>query len=379
MDTTDARITFDKHGVCSHCAYYEREIIPAWPRGERAENELSALLSRIKASGTGKPYDCVLGISGGIDSSYLAVRAIQWGLRPLAVHVDAGWNSELAVRNIELMVTKLGLDLETVVVDWEEMQDLQLAFLRANVANQDIPQDHAFSAALFHFAAKKKVRYVLSGTNFATESILPQSWGYDSMDLTHLKAIHKRYGRNRLRTFPTISFMRYYVWMLNFLAIDVVNPLNLIEYNKEEAIALLETQFGWRYYGGKHYESRWTRFYQAHYLPRKFGYDKRKAHYSSLIVTGQMTRDEALSLLERALYSDNELAEDKAFVAKKLNLSVEELETLIDEPCVPDDAFPKHSKRLEMLEWAKGALHWARIIRSIPGRLVNRIRRWVGV
>lgn len=224
MDTTDARITFDKHGVCSHCAYYEREIIPAWPRGERAENELSALLSRIKASGTGKPYDCVLGISGGIDSSYLAVRAIQWGLRPLAVHVDAGWNSELAVRNIELMVTKLGLDLETVVVDWEEMQDLQLAFLRANVANQDIPQDHAFSAALFHFAAKKKVRYVLSGTNFATESILPQSWGYDSMDLTHLKAIHKRYGRNRLRTFPTISFMRYYVWMLNFLAIDVVNP-----------------------------------------------------------------------------------------------------------------------------------------------------------
>lgn len=373
MDTTDPAITFDADGICSHCHYFEREIMPWWPQGEAAPKALEEALGRIRKAGRGKRYDCVIGISGGVDSSFLAAKAVDWGLRPLAIHVDAGWNSELAVRNIELMVTKLKIDLQTVVVDWEEMRDLQLAFLRANVANQDIPQDHAFTAAMLKFAVAHGVRYVVSGSNYATESILPQSWGYDAMDLAYIKSVHGKYGSRPLRKFPTVPFLQYYVWMRNVLKMDVICPLNFIPYDKSEALGFLEREFGWRYYGGKHYESRWTRFYQAHYLPEKFGYDKRKAHQSSLIVTGQMTREEALRLLEEPLYTDNLLAEDKAFVAKKLGVTVAELEAFIAAPCQRESDFATHARDLELLRRGVGVTQYARRIVSIPKRLVRRL------
>ncbi len=354
MDTTDPDITFDEQGVCSHCHFFETKLRPRWKPNEEGWQLLQAKLSEIKVRGKGKEYDCIIGLSGGVDSSYLAVKIVEWGLRPLVVHVDAGWNSELAVKNIEQIVAKLGLDLFTVVIDWEAMKELHLAFLRSNLANQDVPQDHAFFAALYSYAVNANVRYVISGTNYATESILPRAWGYNAMDARHLRAIHRRFGTRPLGSFPTVSFYKYYVYFPQIKRMEVVSPLNLIPYDKQEAIDFLEKNFGWRYYGGKHYESRWTRFFQGHYLPEKFGYDKRKAHLASLIVAGQMGRDEALRELEKPLYSDNELAEDKAFVAKKLGLTVNELEDFIRQPPSHYSQFPSNEMMI-----AAGRRAWA--------------------
>ena len=223
----------------------------------------------------------------------------------------------------------------THVVDWEEMRDLQLAFLRSHVANQDSPQDQAFFAALYNFAVKNGIKYVISGSNYATESVLPVSWGYDPMDIRQVDDIHSRFGEAKLNTFPLVNFYQFHFYYNNIKDMTVLRPLNLIHYNKTEAIDYLEKNYGWRYYGGKHYESRWTRFFQAYYLPVKFGYDKRKAHLASLVVAGEITRSEALTELEKPLYTENEIAEDKSFVAKKLGITVEELDELVHAP-------PKH-------------------------------------
>lgn len=330
MDATDPDITFDAEGVCSHCHGFEANIRPHWKPDAEGEARLRALLDQIRQEGAGQPYDCIIGLSGGIDSSFLTTKLVEWKLRPLVVHVDAGWNSELAVKNIEVIVAKLGLDLDTVVIDWNEMRDLQRAFLRSHVANQDIPQDHAFFASLFRTAIARNIRYVINGNNYATEGVLPQSWGYDAMDTTHIRDIHRQFGERRLRAFPLFSFHDYFVTMQEKLRF--VDPLNWMPYDKATAIVHLEANFGWRYYGGKHYESVWTRWYQAHYLPAKFGYDKRKAHLSSLIVAGTMTRDEALAELDKPLYTDNELAADTAFVAKKLGFGDAAFAALIAAP-----------------------------------------------
>lgn len=348
MDTTDPWISFDEAGQCNHCRGFETDFRPYWKPNEQGWRELQPILAEIKASGAGKPYDCIIGLSGGVDSSYLAVKLVEWGLRPLVVHVDAGWNSELAVKNIEEIVSRLNLDLITHVVNWEDMKNLHLAFLRSQVANQDIPQDHAFFAALYRYAIRSGIKYVINGTNFATESILPQAWGYDAMDARHLKAIHRQFGTRKLVDYPIINAWQYYVYFPRVLKMKVVSPLNLIPYVKSEAVDLLEKRYGWRYYGGKHYESRWTRFHQAHYLPAKFGYDKRKAHLASLIVSGQMTKEEALSELERPLYTDNELAEDKVFVAKKLGLTVPELEAFITDPPRDHAEFPTNELQVKI-------------------------------
>jgi hypothetical protein len=233
-------------------------------------------------------------------------------------------------------------------VDWEEMKDVQLAFLRSNVANQDVPQDHAFFAALYSYAIKSDIKYVISGSNFATESVLPQAWGYNAMDIKHLEAIHKEFGTRKLKTFPRVSFFDFYFNFPLVKKMKVLAPLNFIEYDKEEAMSILERDWGWRYYGGKHYESRWTRFFQGYYLPYKFGYDKRKAHLSSLIVAGQMTREQALKELKKPLYTGNELAEDKAFIAKKLGISEAELEKLIHEPCRHYSEFANNEGQFEL-------------------------------
>ena len=266
MDTTDASITFDRQGVCNHCHYYDA-LVGAMPPPAEREQQLQALVETIKRAGRGKDYDCIIGMSGGVDSSYMAYLARSLELRPLAVHVDAGWNSELAVSNIEKVVKTLDIDLLTFVVDWKEMQDLQAAFLKSGVANQDIPQDHAFTAGVYRTASKHGIRYVLSGGNFSTEGILPKSWGYNALDLRHLKAIHKRYGKRRLSRYPTINFFQYYVYYPLIRGIKSLRLLNYIDYNKADAMEVLTQKLGWRYYGGKHFESRYTKFFQSYYLP----------------------------------------------------------------------------------------------------------------
>ena len=342
MDTTDPEIVFDADGVCSHCHAYEAQGRPIVERARTEEGRkvLETVVAQIKASGQGRDYDCVLGISGGVDSSYAACMAKELGLRPLAVHFDSGWNSELAVNNVENIVKTLDFDLYTYVCDWEEMRDLQLAFFRASLANCDVPQDHAFFAVLHQTARTHGIKYIISGGNAATEFILPTSWGYNAGDLTHLLAVQKRFGTMKLKRYPTLSFAKRYFIYPYMLGIRTVRLLDLLPYDKAQAKAYITEKVRWRDYGGKHYESIFTRFFQAYYLPVKFNFDKRKAHCSSLIASGQMSREQALEELRQPPYPTDQLASDKAFVAKKLGVSEEEFDMVIAQPPRSYQDFP---------------------------------------
>lgn len=355
MDTTDPEISFDDTGVCNHCHQFEKVTKKQWFPNEEGAQKLQMLIARIKSEGAGKQYDCIMGLSGGIDSSYLAFKAKEWGLHPLVVHVDAGWNSELAVANIEAIVKYGNYDLYTHVVDWEEMRDLQLAYLRSGVPNQDVPQDHVFFATLYHFAVKNGIRYILNGGNIATESIFPKAWHGSAADAVNLKAIHKKFGSGRLKTFSTIGFFKLYIWYPFVKGMQPVRPLNFIEYSKDKAITELETTIGWRSYGRKHGESLFTRFFQNYYLPNKFGYDKRKPHFSSLIVSGQMTRDAALSGLAEPLYDPHELETDITYFCKKLRITRAELEELMRSPAHHHSEFPNWGRRYRLLKGVQSA------------------------
>ena len=368
MDTTDPDISFNEEGVCSHCSSFDEFTKPVWPSPEKGESILAEMIQQIKRDGRGKEYDCIIGLSGGVDSSFLATKVKEWGLRPLVVHVDAGWNSELAVKNIEQICKNLDFDLITHVVYWEQMRQLQLSFLRSGLANQDVPQDHAFFAALYGYAIKAGIKNVINGSNFATESILPSSWGYDAMDAVHLRSIHKQFGNHKLKNFPVIGFFTLYFIYPFLYKMKIHKPLNLIDYDKNEAIRYLEQKCGWRYYGGKHYESRWTRFFQAYYLPYKFGYDKRKAHLSSLILSGQLNREEALKELAKPLYDETLLKEDLEFVAKKLGISTNELTDLIEAKPSHYTEFPNHQVKKNQSIYAFG------VVRSILQKLSSLVR-----
>jgi len=331
MDTTDPDINFDGAGVSNWVYYFRKQILPKWnPSGNSAA--FAALMERIKADGRGKDYDCALGLSGGVDSSYLAYIAKREGLRPLIVHTDAGWNSDIAVRNIERIVKKCGFDLFTLVIDWNEMADLQRAFLRAGVPNQDIPQDHVIFAAFYGLAAKHRIKWVLSGRNNACESILPRAWGHNALDLRHLTAIHRRFGEKPLGKFPRMSLVRYGLFYTVLGGMRVAQPLNLLPYNMTEAMRILESEFNWKYYGGKHFESRWTRFFQGWWLPTRFGFDKRLAHLSSLILSGQLTREAALQEMKAECYSQSMMEEDRDLILKKLRMSPVEWEQVLATP-----------------------------------------------
>lgn len=365
MDTTDPDITFDEEGVSSHALMYDRVMAPIVTKsfaGERS-GELASLVEEIKKAGEGKPYDCIVGVSGGVDSTYLIYKAVQLGLRPLAVHFDSGWNSELAVSNIENIVTKLGLDLYTDVVDWREMRDLQLSFFKASVPNCDIPTDHAFAQVAFSQAKKYGIKYILSGSNLASESILPQSWGYNSSDSRHVKGIQKRFGTVKLKTYPLLGLWKRHFWYETFLGIKTVAPLNYMPYIYKDAKAIITEELGWRDYGGKHYESVFTRYFQGYYLPMKFGFDKRLAHLSSLVLSGQITRDEALEQMESGNYPEDLRKQDHEFIAKKLGVSTAELEEIYARPPVDHMEYP-NSKWL----WDK-TLVLARLAASVKKRL----------
>ncbi len=342
MDTTDPDIWFDEQGVSSHALFFDAEIGPyveAASRGDRL-GELDALVAEIKRSGEGKPYDCIVGISGGVDSTYLVLQAVKLGLRPLTVHFDSGWNSELAVNNIENIVQKLGLDLVTDVVDWREMRDLQLSFFKASVMNCDIPTDHAFASVAYKQAVKYGIKYILSGQNMVSESSMPEAWVYPANDARHVRGIQRKFGSVPLKTYPTLGRWKRYFWYGIVRGVQSVTPLDYMPYNYREAKKAITEELGWRDYGGKHYESVFTRYYQGHYLPEKFGIDKRKPHLSSLILSKQLDRDEAIAELDRPPYDAALLTQDHAFIAKKLGVSTTELEEIFARPPVPHDAYP---------------------------------------
>lgn len=334
MDTSDTQISFDAAGVCDHCRDFRLRTAPGWHTDERGQRALQALVGKIKEAGAGKAFDCIIGMSGGIDSSYLTyIAKARLGLRPLVFHVDAGWNSQAAVNNIEKIVDGLGLDLYTEVIDWAEMRDLQLAFFKSGVSHIDSPQDHAFFATMYKFAAKHKVKYILTGANLSTECVRnPVEWMYYQSDLTQLRDIHRRFGTRPLRNFPQTSILWHKLYLPYIKGIRVERPLNYGPYIKQDAISLLVEQFGWQPYPQKHFESRFTRFYEGYWLPKKFGYDTRRVQFSSLILTGQMTRDAALEMLQKPSWDPATAAQDFEYVATKLGIPVAELQGYLDAP-----------------------------------------------
>jgi N-acetyl sugar amidotransferase len=349
MDTTDPDIWFDEAGVCSNCyrfdEIYSRRFIPIAERPERLE----ALLRKVRADGKGKEYDCVIGVSGGIDSTYVAYLTRCWHLRPLAVHFDNGWNSELAVSNIEKALRRLEIDLSTFVVDWPEFRDLQLSFLRASTPDGEIPTDHAIMALLYRSAAKYGLKHILLGTNLASESVMPIKWGYGYADFKYIRNVHRLFGSVRLATYPHFTLPQLFGYLV-LHGIQVTPILDYVEYRKDDALRVLEDRLDWVYYGGKHYESIYTRFYQASILPRQFGIDKRRAHYSSLMHSNQLVRSEALRLLEEPVYPAQKLAEDRQYVIKRLGLDSALFETLMTQAPRTFLDYPNHYRLLERVK-----------------------------
>ncbi len=326
MDTTDPNITFNEKGESNYYLNYIKNIASSWKNDGSNFYKLERIADKIKIEGKNNEFDCIIGVSGGVDSSYLVYLAKEvLKLRPLIYHVDGGWNSRLAVSNIEKIVDKLNLDLHTDVIYWPEMKDLQLSFFKAQVPHLDTPQDHAFFASMYNYAAKYKIKYILNGGNFSTECVRePLEWHYHASDLKHIKDIHSKFGSIKLNKFPTADIFKYKIYYRYFKNMRVIQPLNYIKYLKSEAIDFLEKQFGWEQYSHKHYESRFTKFYEGYWLIKKFGFDKRKAHYSSLILTDQMSREEALNKLSSPPYT-YEIEDDFEYVANKLEITVDDL------------------------------------------------------
>jgi N-acetyl sugar amidotransferase len=329
MDTSDSKIQFDSRGYCDHCNNFYNNILPNWHPDEASAKELEKIVEQIKKEGRNKKYDCIIGLSGGVDSSYLVYFAKEkLGLRPLAFSVDTGWNTDVANENIKRLVNGLNLDIHTVVVDWDEMKDLQLAFFKSQVPSQDI-QDHVIFASLYNFAAKNGFKYVITGANHSTECIRePIEWAHVN-DLTQIKDIHSKFGTRPLRKLPMCGIFKYRLYYRYIKGMKIVQPLNLIPYIKEDAINELQERFGWERYKNKHFENVFTRFFEGYWLPKKFGYDKRRAHFSSLIVTGQLIREEALEILKHPPYPVEEAMQDMEFIANKLGVTKAEFEELM--------------------------------------------------
>jgi N-acetyl sugar amidotransferase len=331
MDTSDSKISFDDRGWCDYCRHFHSKILPVWHPDNSSEAKLLEVAENIRKQGNGRDFDCIIGLSGGLDSSYTAYIAKErLGLRPLLFHVDAGWNTDQAVGNIEALVDGLKLDLYTEVIDWEEMKDLQVALLKSQIPHQDIPQDTAFFSALYKFARLNNIKYVLTGGNYSTECCRePEEWGaYPGIDRTLILDIHSRFGTKPLATFPIVDVFTSKLYYKYIFGMNVFKPLDLIPYVKKDAEIELERRFGWKKFMHKHHESRFTRFLEDYWLPRKFGFDRRRAHFSSLILTGQMARQEALDRIARPELDEHFIHCEFEYVAHKLDLTVGELRAI---------------------------------------------------
>lgn len=333
MDTSDLHIQFDEEGVCDYCNNFESTIKPSWHTDNKGKAQLQQLATKIKKEGEGKDFDCIIGLSGGLDSSYAAhIAVVKMGLKPLLYHVDAGWNTDQAVGNIEKLIDGLGLDLYTDVINWQEMKDLQLAFLKSGVPDQDMPQDTAFFSSLYKFARKNRIKYVITGANYSTECCRePEEWGaYPGIDKALILDIHKKFGNKNLKSFPLVDIFIYKIIYQRLLGMQIAKPLNMVPYIKEDAEKELNELYGWQPFQHKHHESRFTRFYEDYWMPRKFDFHKRRAHFSSLIMTNQMTRDKALERISKPEMDEHFLKQEFEYVANKLGISVRELQEIFD-------------------------------------------------
>lgn len=364
MDTSDSAIEFDATGVCDHCRSFKRDVAPYWHPDDKGKAIFRGMVEKIRESGKGKPFDSIIGLSGGLDSSYLLHLAVtEFGMRPLVFHVDGGWNTDIAVNNIQMLVEKLGLDLYTEVINWEEMRDFQLAFFKSGVPHLDIPQDHAFIATLYHFANKHNIKYILNGGNFATECVRnPLEWLYYGTDMAQIREIHRRFGTRELKTYPFSSILFHKFYLRYIRGVQVVKPLNYLPYTKQIATETLQSVYGWKAYPQKHFESRFTRFYEGYWLPTRFGYDTRRVQFSSLILTDQMTREEALSRLEKPAYDPNTIGEEFEYIATKLGITAEELRGYHE---MPLKTYKDYANRQWMFDFGARALKVLGIERAI--------------
>lgn len=333
MDTTDPNIVFDQEGISDYYHNYINNIVPNWHTDENGQKEMFKLADKIKKERKNQPFDCIIGVSGGLDSSYTTYLAKEvLNLRPLVFHVDAGWNSNQAVSNIEKLLNGLNLDLYTDVINWEEMKDLQRSYFMAQVPNVDGPQDIAFFSALYKFARKNKIKYVFTGANYSTECCRePYQWGaYLGIDKKFTLGLHKKFGIVPLKTYPILDVFEYKLFYQHIIGMKVIKPLNHFPYIKNDAEQLLEEKYGWQKFKHKHHESRFTRFYEDYWLPRKFGFEKRRAHFSSLILTGQMTRDDAMDRISRPELDETTLQHEFEYVANKLDWTKEEFQQIFE-------------------------------------------------
>ena len=332
MDTTDPDIVFDKDGISNHWYTYQKKAKEHLLNKNERELKLDQLINDIKKNGNNKKYDCIIGVSGGVDSTYLAYLVKDLGLKPLAVHFDNGWNSELAVKNIENTLEKLKIDLFTYVVDWHEFRDIQMSFLKASTPDLEIPTDHGIISVLYKTASKHGVKYILNGTNVQTESILPEKWGYGYYDLTYINNIQRKFGNKKIKSLPTLSLVKLF-YFSKVKKIKFIPFLNYVDYVKEDAMKVIEEKLDWIYYGGKHYESIYTRFIQSYLLPVKFNIDKRIAHYSNLICSNQISRDFALEELKKDTYPADLMNNDLEYFLKKFDLSKNEFDLILNNKC----------------------------------------------
>jgi N-acetyl sugar amidotransferase len=353
MDTTDPNIVFDENGVCNHCTEaIERLKQPPYglPPAEK-EKALQELIEKIKTAGKGKQYDCLIGLSGGVDSSYLAYLVKQWGLKPFAIHLDNGWNSDIGTKNIENLCKILDIELHTITPDWEEFKDLQLAFLNASTPDSEIPSDNILAEVLYRTADKHNIKFILSGCNITSESILPQAWSQGHRDGKYVTSVYKKYGKKRKLSIPTLSTYQVYLYH-KLKGMHWIDTLDYVQYDKEQAKEYLKQHFNWQDYGRKHGESIYTRIYQEYILPQKFGYDKRRAHYSSLIVADQLSRQEALEMLKVPLYTNStDLDNDLDYFCNKLEITRENFEKIMALPIKSINDYPNESKTFRNKLW----------------------------
>lgn len=355
MDTTDPTISFDKNGYCNHCndALKNKPITLE----ETDNHSFNEMISLLKQQGKNKKYDCVLGISGGIDSSYLAYLLSKENLRILGVHIDAGWDTDISSTNLKLLCKNCKIELKNIKINEEEMMDLQRSYFFAEVINQDVPQDHAFFAELYHYMIKEKQKYFISGHNWATESITPTAWGFDAYDSANIKAIHKKYGKIKLKEYPFLSFYENRIKIPYIYKMKKLRPLNCIQYNPDEALKILEKEVGFKYYGSKHNESVFTRLLQTYIQPKKYGFEKRRAHLSSMIVSGLITRDEALKILEQPAESKEQIEKDIKEVTEKMKITREEFDRVINSKHIESHLnFKNNIKKEETLKKIKNLL-----------------------